>query len=485
MTFVNAMEELECTEAGGLRSREVMVICPLEVSIEVMKSYGQNVTVVATDAGALYRESSGAAQGFVETPRSSIGMSTEFYTAWRTFDARTARVASLVENSGGVATIAQIGTSVEGRPIMVVRMRGAGWAAGDPRVVVNCELHAREWITGMSCVYVLEKAIEKARADPSWLAGMEFAMIPMANPDGVIYSETSNRMWRKNRADNNGDRCKGVDLNRNWGPDWAGPYSVSGSKCSDVYYGPAAYSEPETQAVKSLIDEAPVFIHLDIHSYGAMILAPWSSTYTPHPERAQLDVPGQLMQSAIAAVNGLTYLYGGNEVLYPASGVCPDYGTSTGAYGYTYELRPASGNGGFAPPANQILPTAEECFEGILAAISWSKNPTGPTTPQPTPAPPPGTWVISGNGCEMDGNCVQSSNHPSNYGNNQDCSIQLAGAVSITVDAFSTESRYDYLTVGGTRYSGSSGPSNGSYSGTITWSSDYSVTNTGWRLCRA
>merc|ERR550525_2090909 len=98
-----------------------------------------------------------------------------------------------------------------------------------------------------------------------------------------------------------------------------------------------------------------------------------------------------MMQDAVAAKHGLTYLYGGNEVLYPASGVCPDYSTSRGAWGYTYELRPSSGNGGFAPPADQILPTAEECFEGILAAISWSKNPTGPTTPQPTPAPPPGT----------------------------------------------------------------------------------------------
>merc|ERR1719330_348352 len=394
MTFVNAMEELECTEAGGLRSREVMVICPLEVSIEVMKSYGKNVTVVATDAGALYRESSGAAQGFVETSRSSIGMSTEFYTAWRTFDARTARVASLVENSGGVATIAQIGTSVEGRPIMVVRMRGAGWAAGDPRVVVNCELHAREWITGMSCVYAVENAIEKAKANPSWLAGMEFAIIPMANPDGVIYSETTNRMWRKNRADNNGDRCKGVDLNRNWDPDWAGRESTSGSKCSDVYYGSSAFSEPETQAVKRLIDEAPVTIHLDIHSYGNILLAPWGYTNTRHPRRSEIDVPGNLMKDAISAKNGQSWRYGGSELLYPASGVCPDYSTSQGAFGYTYELRPGSawGTGGFAPNKDQILPTAEECYEGILAAIGWAK---GYEPPAPTPAPPPGTWTIS------------------------------------------------------------------------------------------
>merc|ERR1719412_1186464 len=68
--------------------------------------------------------------------------------------------------------------------------------------------------------------------------------------------------------------------------------------------------------------------------------------------------------------------------------------------------------------------------------------------PAPTPAPPPGDWTVSGSGCTAVGNCIQSNNHPGNYGNNQAC----------TVDAFNTESRYDFLTVGGVGYSGSSGP---------------------------
>merc|ERR1719422_155966 len=45
--------------------------------------------------------------------------------------------------------------------------------------------------------------------------------------------------------------------------------------------------------------------------------------------------------------------------------------------------------------------------------------PTGPT-PAPAPTPPPpaaGNWEITGTGCEMVGNCIQSKNHPSNYGN--------------------------------------------------------------------
>jgi len=109
-----------------------------------------------------------------------------------------------------------------------------------------------------------------------------------------------------------------------------------------------------------------------------------------------------------------------------------------------------------------------------------------PTPPPPTPAPPPsGTFeVTAGTGCTTTGNCIQSKNHPSNYGNNEGCTIS-AYDVALTVDAFNTESRYDILNMGGRAYSGTSGPASGTYSGVISWTSDYSVTKSGWKLCKA
>jgi len=124
-------------------------------------------------------------------------------------------------------------------------------------------------------------------------------------------------------------------------------------------------------------------------------------------------------------------------------------------------------------------------FGDTNALLCVAEGGAPPTpTPQPTPAPPPGNWAVDGSGCEEDGDCVQSLNHPGSYGNNQACNIALYGDVSISVEAFNTESRYDFLTVGGSRYSGTSGPSSGVYSGVISWSSDYSVTRSGWRLCK-
>merc|ERR1719415_411787 len=86
----------------------------------------------------------------------------------------------------------------------------------------------------------------------------------------------------------------------------------------------------------------------------------------------------------------------------------------------------------------------------LLCVAEGGAPPT--PTPQPTPAPPPGTWTVTGSGCTQSGNCVSSLNHPGNYGNNQACQITLYGDVSISVNAFDTESRYDFLTMGGGSY---------------------------------
>jgi len=110
---------------------------------------------------------------------------------------------------------------------------------------------------------------------------------------------------------------------------------------------------------------------------------------------------------------------------------------------------------------------------------------TGPPTPAPpTPAPPPpGTWELSGTGCQMDGDCISSNNYPANYGNNEECMVQLWD-VALSTQAFDTESRYDTLSVGGQEYSGRSGPPSGSYTGSLNWASDFSVVKSGWKLCR-
>jgi len=396
----------ECTEMGD-GNKKLMAICDARGATRLTELFAEKAVVVNTDAGAFYRNSSGMAHHSLGV--AGAESSSDFYASWQDHEARTSRVDAAVRGSGGAAKLEQIGTSHEGRPIMAVRLTGRGWQPGMARVVMNHQLHAREWIAGMSGVYAVEQACQKASKDASWLSGVEVVIVPMSNPDGFLFSESNDRFWRKNRKVNSGTSCMGVDLNRNWEPEWGG---ASGSKCSNTYYGPSAYSEPETQAIKDLLDEAPNSIHLDVHAYAEMILAPWSYEYAAHPRRSEIDVSGRLMQDAIQSVHGKRYQYGGSEILSAASGVAPDYSTMTGAWGFTLELSPGDGNGGFAPPASLIQPTVEECWAAIAAAIKWSKSAAPPTTPAPTPAPEPTPAPYchgESSGPDSDGDCKCNS----------------------------------------------------------------------------
>jgi len=125
-------------------------------------------------------------------------------------------------------------------------------------------------------------------------------------------------------------------------------------------------------------------------------------------------------------------------------------------------------------------------YDGVYSAMDWINS---YAFAPPTPAPPPGSWVLSGTGCVMDGACIHSKNYPQEYGNNEECQVQLYGDIPLAVDGeFATESVYDKLVVSGVEYHGEP-PSNidgldGVHTGTISWNSDFSITAKGWKLCR-
>ncbi|CAK0791378.1 unnamed protein product [Prorocentrum cordatum] len=151
------------------------------------------------------------------------------------------------------------------------------------------------------------------------------------------------------------------------------------------------------------------------------------------------------------------------------------------------------------PPAPTVAPTVAPTISPTAAPTA---SPTGAPTaaptaaptfaPTPAPAPPPTAaptpqhmWATVSGPCTVDGTCVQSPNHPSNYGGNQMCTIGIdeANAAPIVVEAFNTESNRDYLIVNGAYYSGTSGPSGVTPSASIVWSSDRRKSSSGWRLC--
>lgn len=309
-----------------------------------------------------------------------------WYSDFKTWPEVNLHLQQLANSDPDIASVFEVGTSHEGRTIWGIKITSPGDATDRKRILFNGCQHAREWIAVMVPVYIAEHLIEGWKNNPeiqSFLDTTEVVIVPIVNPDGYefTYAAGGDRFWRKNRRNNSGS-CEGVDLNRNWDIDWNGGDSTSTSTCSDVYVGPSVFSEPETQAMRTLIESLPNFVtHIDFHSYSQLILKAWGYTSTPHPDDEILQALGEAMHDGYQSVHGEQYTVGTpGDVLYYADGTFQDWTTSVGALGYTVELRP-TGSPGFDLPPSEIIPTCEESFEGVLAMMRFVSNPVSISFP--------------------------------------------------------------------------------------------------------
>ncbi|KAI8999208.1 hypothetical protein BC832DRAFT_228024 [Gaertneriomyces semiglobifer] len=270
--------------------------------------------------------------------------------------------------------LGSIGKSIEGRDIPAFKITNNKSTGPKKSIYFNGLIHAREWISGSTTMYQAHKLLTLASTDAqvkSLLDQFEFYVTPVSNPDGYEFSRTSDRMWRKNRRVNRSSSCKGVDLNRNFDEHW-GVAGTSSSPCQENYRGTAAFSEPETQAIKNFVLSLPNRAGgIDIHSYGQLVLRPWGWTATPSSGEAQYKRLGDSVQAAIRAQSGVSYQSIPGADLYPASGATDDWMTAKAKMaGFTIELRD-EGRYGFVLPANQIVPTGEEIWAGVKAFAEY------------------------------------------------------------------------------------------------------------------
>jgi len=374
------------TEPGQLILRRdgscavVQATCPPQAALR-----GPGVQVLAEGAAgqAMRRRGALFLTQPMEVGADNVGLhrfNDSFYTAFRDYDDITARLRGLVGRSGGAAKLVELEPwSVEGRPLLAVRLNGPGWTPGAPRLVFTYTVHAREWISTMAGVYAVETTLANLEAHPEFYANLSLTFVPVSNPDGFIHSAVHDRYWRKNKATHL--ECEGVDLNRNFNFQWGRQYgpedsSDEGYDCGEVFSGPSPASEPETRALQGLLEEAPLSVHLDFHSCGGFILGSWSFMTNDHPRSPDIRELGTLLQKAIREDQGSTYEFcTGNRCLYPVAGDLPDYATALGAVGFTVEMRPITAQAtydDFAPDTNQILPNAKENFAALQAAVNWA-----------------------------------------------------------------------------------------------------------------
>src|SRR5690606_15216465 len=124
--------------------------------------------------------------------------------------------------------------------------------------------------------------------------------------------------------------------------------------------GTAAFSEPETRAIRDYVEaHENITILLTFHTYSQLILYPWGYTYDSIANDADRRVH-ETMATKMAEWNGYTPEQSSD--LYTSSGDTTDWAYGVhGIISFTFELDPGSWTGGgFYPGAGMIPHTVQK-----------------------------------------------------------------------------------------------------------------------------
>uniref|UniRef100_A0A669QUI4 Carboxypeptidase A1 n=1 Tax=Phasianus colchicus TaxID=9054 RepID=A0A669QUI4_PHACC len=302
--------------------------------------------------------------------------STFDYTSYHTLDEIYAFMDLLVAENPNLVSKLEIGHTTENRPIYVLKFSKGG--TNRPAIWIDTGIHSREWVTQASGVWFAKK-VWADLTSPKGLANildqMDIFLEIVTNPDGFVFTHTSNRMWRKTRSKHSGALCVGVDPNRNWDAGFGGS-GASSNPCSETYRGPYANSEPEVQAIVDFVkSHGNIKAFISIHSYSQLLLYPYGYTTTAVPDKEELHQVAKEAVAALSSLYGTNYKYGSIiTTIYQASGGTIDWTYNQGIkYSFTFELRD-TGRYGFLLPASQIVPTAQETWKALEVIMAHTRG---------------------------------------------------------------------------------------------------------------
>ena len=249
--------------------------------------------------------------------------------------------------------------------------------ASEPKVLYTAIHHAREPMSLMETIFYMWYVLENygSNEEVTYLVNnTQMYFVPCINPDGYVYNETTNPngggLWRKNRR-NNGGGVYGVDLNRNYSYGW-GTTGTSATTSNDTYRGPSAFSEPETQAMRWLVQNNNFEMAFNAHSYAEAILFPIGTTtaeFAPHHDYFQ-DYTNHMTE-----MNGYDAIK--SSGLYPASGDSDDYmykvDVGVGEKDTIFAKTPEVGTD-FWQPSTEIISTCQDMVFPNLVLAHLTRN---------------------------------------------------------------------------------------------------------------
>lgn len=198
-------------------------------------------------------------------------------------------------------------------------------------VLFNASHHANELIT-IEHIYdiIYNLLIEKDKKE-SLLRKFTFWFVPIVNPDGnEFFWEKDIAMGRKNGYIAPGQNIlspgRGVDINRNYPIMWGhGDSNYSSASPESYYYrGPAAASEPETQAMMKLMEEKRFLYIISIHSQANSILYPYTIEQLKNPKPHSIKKLASRMAASVESYRR-DKRFRAKTNLYPVNGTDQDY----------------------------------------------------------------------------------------------------------------------------------------------------------------
>ena len=285
-----------------------------------------------------------------------------------------------------IVQLSSIGKSYQGRDIWAVKVSdNVATDESEPEVMFDSLHHAREHLSLEQSLAVLRWLTDDygtvARVT-NIVNTREIWIIPSVNPDGAEYDLTGNpyREWRKNRQPNAGSTHRGTDLNRNYGYKWGCCGGSSGAKSAPTYRGRAAFSAPETRAMRDFMlsrrvgGVQQIKTAITFHTAGEQVLWPYGYTKKNVPadmtadDRAALAAMGRKM----ARLNGYTPMQSSDLYITDGDEIDWAYGTQR-IWMYTFELYPShakvSGLARFYPADELIGRETNRNREAILYLI--------------------------------------------------------------------------------------------------------------------
>lgn len=255
------------------------------------------------------------------------------------------------------------GETWEGRPIYHVKISdNPNTEEAEPEVLYTAIHHAREPLSMSQTIFYMWYLLENYGTDPEvtyLVDNTEMYFVPCINPDGYIHNEVNDPagsgMHRKNKNPHIGSWNPGVDLNRNYSYGW-NTTGVDSNENSDIYPGKQEFSEPETSAMKYLMETHNFISAFNAHTYGNTLLHPIGTTNEEFADHHDYftDLTGHMCSE-----NG--YLPQKSSGLYPASGDSDDYeykvDIGVGLKDTVFAMTPEVGTA-FWPSSSEIIPSS-------------------------------------------------------------------------------------------------------------------------------